>query len=100
MQDYLAAPGYSQSQLKLMGMSPAHFRYAVDHPEPSTEAQKIGSVLPTATLEPKLLETSCWIRPESYENKKGENKRWNGNSTECKDWLFAHADRPVIRHAD
>ncbi len=100
MADYLADPSFSQSMLKKVKRSPLHFRYAVDHPEKSTPEQIIGTVTHSAILEPDLLGTACWVRPETYENKKGDTKKWTGNAGECKDWLVAHEDRPVIRQND
>lgn len=95
--DYLEAPGLSRSILKHMARSPAHFKFALENPEPPTDAQILGEIIDLAILEPSKLEKAYWLRPETYENKKGEVKKWNGNATECKDWLGAHEDRHVIR---
>jgi exodeoxyribonuclease VIII len=96
MQKYLDAPGISQSRLKAMARSPAHFRAALTAEEESSRALTIGTILHLAVFEPHLLESSYYLRPETYENKKGVVKKWNANATECKDWAAAHDDREVL----
>lgn len=93
---YLAEHGVSQSGLKQLARSPAHYRQYVDHPEEPTLHQKIGTIEHFAVFQPDLLESSHWVKPVNYTNKKGETRKWNGNATECKDWLYAHSDRQVI----
>lgn len=96
MPDYLAAHGVSQSQLKHLARSPAHLREYVDHPKPSTEDQIIGTITHVAVFEPHRLETSCHVKPENYQNDKGDWRKWNGNATVCKDWIAARQDKPII----
>lgn len=94
--EYDKAPGIRQSNLKAMARSAAHFKAAMEEPDEETRALIIGRIFHTAVLEPNLLAASHYIRPETYENAKGEIKRWNGNAGECKDWSAAHEDRPVL----
>lgn len=94
--DYLAAPGVSQSRLKLLSRSPAHLKYADEHPEPPTPDQILGTIVDTAVFDPGKLKTCHWVRPPNCENKKGEIRKWNANATEAKDWIAAHSDRPII----
>lgn len=96
MAEYLKAPGISQSQLKAMTRSPAHFQAALTMPAEPTRAQLIGTVLHYAVLEPDLFGDSYHLRPLTYKSKQGEPKKWNGNATECKEWLAAHNDRPIL----
>ncbi len=97
MPDYLAAHGVSQSQLKRIAQSPAHLRYYVSHPEPSTPDQIIGTIGHVAVFETTRLETCCWVKPNTYQDAKTSDwKKWNGNATACKDWIAARQDRPII----
>lgn len=93
---YLKEYGVSQSQLKELAKSPAHFREYIDHPKPDTPDQIIGTITHTAVLEPHLFDGCFHPRPAEYVNKKGEKKKWNGNAIECKEWKLAHNDRPVV----
>lgn len=95
--DYLAAHGVSQSRLKILARSPAHLKYADEHPEEPTPDQILGTITHTAVFEPDKLETCCYVKPASYQDTKtGDWKKWNGNANACKDWLAAHQDRPII----
>jgi hypothetical protein len=97
MPDYLASHGVSQSMLKLFARSPAHLRYAIEHPEPDTPDQKIGTIAHVAVFEPDRLETCCYVKPANYQHHKtAEWRKWNGNATECRDWIAARQDRPII----
>lgn len=97
MPDYVATHGVRQSMLKLLAKSPAHMKHAIEHPEPDTPDQLIGTITHVAVFEPKRLETCCWVKPETYQDPKTIDwKKWNGNANACKDWLAAHQDRPII----
>ncbi len=90
---YRAAPGVSQSSLKVMiGKSPLHFKWEIEHPSPPTEAQIIGNLVDHAVLEPWKLGVgkSHWVRPE------GMNFRTN----EGKAWRDEHSDLPIIAKSD
>lgn len=101
MPDYLAAHGVSQSQLKLLAKSPAHLKHAIEHPKPDTPDQILGTIAHVAVFEPDRLESCCWVKPANYQSgKTGEWKKWNGNATECKDWIAARQDRPIISQDD
>ena len=94
--EYLKAPGISQSRLKLMGRSPAHFRFGLDEESVSTRDKILGHIFHTAVLEPDLLEKSYYLRPDTYEGHGGEQKKWSGNSNVCKAWLHEHRDREIL----
>jgi exodeoxyribonuclease VIII len=96
MPDYQKAPGLSQSTLKVIGRSPAHFQYALKHPKEPTRDMLLGTVAHTAILEPSLLKGSYHLRPNTYKNEKGEDKKWNANANACKAWLEAHKDKIIL----
>lgn len=53
--EYHRWAGASQSRLKVIrDQSPAHLRWQMDNPRPSTPAQEIGAAVHTAVLEPDL----------------------------------------------
>lgn len=96
-EEYSAAHGVSQSALKRLARSPAHLKHYVEHPEPSTSFQIIGQATHCAVFEPDSFENKFWIRPANYQNDKSEWKKWNSNAKQCRDWIAAHEDRPVIK---
>lgn len=98
MAEYLAADGISQSSLKLLAKSPAHLKYAREHPEPSTPDQDMGTVLHKAVFEPDELKDFCHVIPMSYENEKGERKPWHGGANICKAWFAARQDGKIHIH--
>jgi hypothetical protein len=71
-QAYRAMDGLSYSESKLLQRSPAHFRYAKDHPEvftPST-AMAFGSMIHTATLEAARFDERYALGPSVNKNTK------------------------------
>ena len=52
--DYLAVPAMSSSGLRAFRRSPAHYRYARQHPLTETPAMHFGTAVHTAVLEPDL----------------------------------------------
>src|SRR3954469_14619262 len=99
--DYLAAHGVSQSMLKKLARSPAHLKYAIEHPEPSSPDQTIGTIAHVAVFEPDRLESCCHVKPANYQDPKTSDwKKWNGNATACKDWIAARQDKPIISQDD
>lgn len=100
MADYLAAHGISQSGLKTLARSPAHYQEAIANPKPSTPDQQIGIICHYAVFQPKLFPESHWVKPETYRDKNSDWKKWHGGATACKDWVEAHKDRLVISQAE
>lgn len=99
MSDYLASDGVSQSALKLLAKSPAHLKYAREHPEPSTPDQDMGTVLHKAVFEPEELNGFCHVIPAHYlDEKTGEKKKWHGGAKVCKDWFAARQDGKILIH--
>lgn len=60
---YHAHKALSASKLSLLAKSPAHYRYAEDHPQPSTQAQIIGEAVHKAVLEPSLFAEYYTLSP-------------------------------------
>lgn len=100
IEDYFAAHGISQSTLKRISKSPAHLKYYVAHPEPSTPAQILGTVLDTAVFEPDALLGRYHVRPSSYDSGKEGMKPWHNGAKFCKDWNAERRDKTIIPQAD
>lgn len=100
IEDYNAAPGVRQSNLKLMAKSALHCHYAEEHPDnESTPDMDMGTVLHCAVFEPNRLNSCCYVKPSTYPHTdKGvtTEKPWNGNANFCKDWLKEHKGRIII----
>lgn len=94
--EYFAEHGISQSGLKKLAWSPAHLREYLDNPQPATPEQIIGQVTHTAVFQPHQLMECCYVKPSTYEDDKGNVKKWNGNATYCREWVATHTDRPVL----
>lgn len=99
MSDYLSEHGVSQSRLKLLARSPAHLKYAIEHPEPPTPAQTLGHVFDAALFEPDAIANICYVRPSHYVGE-GTKKPWHNGAKFCKEWNEAHKDREIIPQAD
>lgn len=56
LSDYDSLPGIRWSRLKLIGKSPKHYKYEVEHGSEDTGARRLGRVAHTALYEPHLLE--------------------------------------------
>lgn len=76
-QEYRAAPGISQSELKHILVSPAHYRWAKQNPLSTTEAILMGTLLHELVLEGRV--NDRYFRPEGmlFNGKEGsEGKLW------------------------
>lgn len=97
---YRAADAVSQSELKEFGnaASPLHFK--ARKPKEPTPDMEFGVVSHTAILQPELLASSYYERPDEYlhKEKNGEvtKKKWNGNADVCKKWLEERTDLPIL----
>jgi len=73
--EYRALPGLSQSALKALARSPAHFREAQDHPIEPTEAMQLGRIIHHLALTPGI--APFWsVRPEGMDGRTKEGKAW------------------------
>jgi len=65
-EEYLAAEGISQSQLKKLAECPLKYKYFVleNNNQPPTEAMKTGSAFHTLVLEPELFKNTYHIIPK------------------------------------
>lgn len=52
MSEYLDIDAMSSGRLEWLAVSPRYYRYRLDHPEPDTDATRLGTALHTCLLEP------------------------------------------------
>jgi len=96
---YFADNGISQSSLKIIFRSMAHYEAHKAKPREQTPDMLVGSLVHAAVLEPHTFGEgkSHYVKPLTYKDAKtGEEKKWNGNATPCKEWAESHSDLPVI----
>lgn len=100
--DYRAAHGINQSSLKKLARSPAHLKWSLEHPEPSTPDQVIGNVFDTAIFDQSAFDTQSTfhVRPSHYESEKEGRKLWHNGAKFCKDWNSCRQDKPIISQSD
>lgn len=80
MEDYRAAEGICQSDLKEVGTSPRHYLTKINaDPEKPTDAQRIGQVVHSNILETKL--DSFVVRPEDMDYKTKAGREWRDRQT-------------------
>lgn len=73
-QEYRAAPGISQSELKHILISPAHYRWAKANPLEQTEAVLMGTLLHSLVLEGCV--PNKYFRPPGMSFSKADGKSW------------------------
>lgn len=88
-EEYHASEGVSNSLLRRMKPTPAHFKY---HEPKRSRYLDVGHALHSALLDG---EEKFYTKPELYESDEGP-KKWNANSNVCKAWLSERRDKPVI----
>ena len=72
-EEYAAVKAINFSQLRPMMRSPLAYRWAMDNPEPETDAQKIGTVVHRMILEPNNLgELAVWGNLEDQKVRRGK----------------------------
>ena len=62
-EEYRSHPGVNKSTLWLMKKSPAHYKYALEHPSPDTPALKLGRAIHMAILEPDVYSSHYVVVP-------------------------------------
>jgi hypothetical protein len=94
MDVYQAAPGFSKSHADVLRRSPLdlHRMQTGQLARPVTDAMEMGTTYHSLVWEGR---EDFYERPDSYINEKGDEKKWNGNATACRDWMERHSDKPV-----
>lgn len=84
--EYRALPGVSQSALKALARSPAHYQHALKNPVEATEAMQLGRIIHHLALTPDV--PPFWtVRPEGMDGRTKEGKAWaeaNAGSVQIK----------------
>lgn len=86
-EQYREASGVSASMLKVLRQrSPMHLRYAMQHPEPPTDAQRFGALVHSAILTPDL--SRYHVKPEGLDFRTKDGKAWRDE----------RQDLPIVTH--
>jgi len=97
---YHEAPGVGKHSLDYVAKSPLDYAIYKQYGMEPTEAMEQSTLCHTATLEPELFESAYHLRPGTYPDAKGGYSKWSGNANFCKDWIAAHADKPVVTQTE
>lgn len=92
MAEYQSAPGLSKSKCDTLTRSPLDFSRMLDGTlkRTSIDALETGTTYHAGLFEKRA---DYYTQPETYGP---DAKKWNGNATECKAWLAAHADKAIF----
>lgn len=72
-------------------------RWRMGYRDGETRFTEWGQLIDCLLLTPQDFEKRFAVRPETYENDKGETKPWSGNSNVCKAWLEAHEGSQIVK---
>ena len=72
--DYFAAEGIHYSSLKNLLLSPKHYKYRLENPEPSSPSQLWGRAVHAATLDKEEFARSFYLYPEKLDRRTKEGK--------------------------
>ena len=86
---YRARPGASQSALRLLERSPAHYRHGMTHRKPPTEAMTVGSALDCMLFERETFDERFVV----------DDTGMNRNSKAWKAWREEQGEREILREA-
>lgn len=92
---YRAAPGESNSEIGLLAVSPLEYHRIKTGQitREVTDAMERGTVMHASILEARR---EFHVRPETYGP---DAKPWHHAAKECKAWMEAHSDKPVLTSA-
>lgn len=101
MADYLSNPAIGSSGLRtLINKTPAHYKYEVENPEPSTPAQLLGTAIHQAILEPKYFKEQMVVEPIFEGKTKSGEITTNKNCAEVREkyerWHLANSSKIII----
>jgi len=101
---------YVMSRSDLMEFNHCPHRWAMGYHKSKTEALSYGNMLDAFVLDRDRFDEAFIVRPDTYENDKGEIKKWNNNSNTCKKWnaetlksgmgIISEADLKICKDAE
>lgn len=92
-QEYRQHPAVNKSTLWEMRKSPAHYKYALEHPREDTPALRFGRALHMAVLEPEAFKQHYVLMPEI-------DRRTKAGKEEYQRFMEYAGDREIISHDD
>lgn len=97
--DYLAVPALSNSGLKLLAKSPAHFAAGQDPEAEQKASLRRGSLLHTLALEPEAMADRYRVKPDGMTFTTKEGKAWRAMTPDCMEIITAAELRTANRQA-
>ena len=97
--DYLAVPAMSNSGLKLMRKSPAHYIAGQDPDAEQKPSLRRGSLLHTLVLEPHTMVARYRVKPEGMNFATKDGKAWRDETPEGVEIITAAEHRTAQRQA-
>lgn len=97
--DYFAAPGVNKSSLWELTRSPAHYRWALEHPRADTAALLLGRALHAAILTPTAFRRDFAVLPEDLDRRtKAGRAAWDVFVTENRGkTILTHDDAETVK---
>ena len=91
--EYNAAPGVRRSALFNMAKSPAHYKWAMDHPQADSPALLLGRAVHCAVLQPEIFDSCYAVAPSANKSTKEGRRIWET-------FMVDKGDKEVITQAD
>lgn len=89
---------FPMSRSALLSFSQCPARWKKGFTGPASKALANGSLVDLLLLTPDKFDDHYIELPSTYPDKKtGEEKKWNGNSSWCKEFVEAHKDREPVK---
>ena len=88
---------YAMSRSALMEFAKCPKRWVNGYREDATTEKDWGSLLDCLVLEPAKFAERFATTPDTYGP---DNKKWNFNATECKEWRKAHEAKQIVKPSD
>ncbi len=88
---------FIMSRGELMSFSESPRKWLAGWQRDDTESTDWGSLLDTLILSPQQFGGVYAVAPETYTDKKGEEKPWNWNANACDEWRQQQAGKEVLK---
>lgn len=89
-------PGYIISRSDLVEFAKCPRRWLLGFSVEETESMAWGSLIDCLLLTPERFKTDYVVKPSTYRDDKGVEKKWNGNAKYCKEWEAEHEGKRLV----
>jgi hypothetical protein len=91
---------YIMSRGELCDFDVCPSRWRRGYRDVPTSATEWGQLIDCLALSPREYASRVAVKPKTYTNEDGEEKKWSGNSKACKAWLQEQAGKLVVGYSD